>query len=300
MISLCSLAKGQSIEGRIIKVDGDKIYISLHHPNVNVSDVVSVYSIDESNTEALALIEITVIPGAYSVGKVVSDISTPLVEKMIVRKDGNSLTDNINTKAPVKTEIVPQQQEIYSPPVNQRAPEPVNQVETPVQQEKDSQTANNYTQMYPKTGTNNNILVNGDTTKVTVTSSYDSFVTDSIAKNLSAIEGKAIVYIIRPSLLGALVRIGVVCDDQPLGSTMAKQYIFAILDPGKHTFSAHTENKASLDIILEAGKIYYIKQKVKMGLVVARVGLELMSESDGRKALNSLKLSSDNLQSNTQ
>jgi len=123
--------------------------------------------------------------------------------------------------------------------------------------------------------------------------------TDEAAKNLAPIEGKAIVYFIRPSSLAKLVTIGVECDGNGLGSTKPKQYIYAILDPGKHTFTSHTENHASLDLTLEAGKIYYIQQKIKVGLVVARVGLEVMNESDGRKALNDCKLSSDILHGET-
>ena len=128
-----------------------------------------------------------------------------------------------------------------------------------------------------------------DTTKVAAALS------DEDAKNLSPVEGKAIVYIVRTSPLGTLIRIGTECDGQGLGSTKPKQYIYAILEPGKHTFTSHTENKTSLDLTLEGGKIYYILQKVKMGIVTARIGLELMNESDGRKALMDCKLSSDNL-----
>lgn len=122
---------------------------------------------------------------------------------------------------------------------------------------------------------------------------------DDAIRNLNPIEGKAIVYVIRSSLLGALVKIGVECDDQNIGATKAKQYVYVILDPGEHTFSSRMENKALLDLTLEAGKIYYIKQKVKMGLVMARVGFELMNDSEGRKTLDNCSLSPDNLHLNT-
>jgi len=128
-----------------------------------------------------------------------------------------------------------------------------------------------------------------DSTKTAATLSDDD------AKNLSPIEGKAIVYIVRTSPMGTLIRIGAECDGKGLGSTKPKQYLYAILEPGKRTFTSHTENKTSLDLTLEGGKIYYILQKVKMGIVTARIGLELMNESDGRKALMDCKLSSDNL-----
>jgi len=118
-------------------------------------------------------------------------------------------------------------------------------------------------------------------------------VTDSVAKNLTPVEGKAIVYILRPSSMGTLIKIKIECNDRRIGSTKGKQYIYTMLDPGRHTFVSKSENRASLDVTLEAGKIYYIRQLVKMGALYARTGLELMDESNGKKALYSCKLSSD-------
>jgi len=120
--------------------------------------------------------------------------------------------------------------------------------------------------------------------------------TSNDAKNLKPIEGKAIVYVIRSSLVGALEKYSVYCDDQKIGATRVKQYLYVILDPGKHTFIfPFGKFKMPLDLALEAGKIYYIEQKLKIGLVE----FKLVDESDGRKALNSCKLSPDNLYANT-
>jgi len=114
--------------------------------------------------------------------------------------------------------------------------------------------------------------------------------------NMATADGKATVYIIRNSSIGSLIRMGVECNDLKIGSTKAKQYVYTVLAPGNYTFVSKTpENKASLDLTLEAGKIYYIKQQVKMGIIAARTGLELMNEPDGKKALNDCKLSSDNI-----
>jgi len=121
-------------------------------------------------------------------------------------------------------------------------------------------------------------------------------VTEIAGKNMTPIGEKATVYVIRNSIVGSLIRMVVECNGMKIGSTKAKQYLYTLLDPGAYTFVSTTpENKASLDITLEAGKTYYIKQKVKMGIVVARTGLELMNEADAKKALNDCKLSSDNI-----
>jgi len=120
-------------------------------------------------------------------------------------------------------------------------------------------------------------------------------VTDNSGLNSATANGKTTVYIIRNSSIGSLIKMGVECNDLKIGSTKAKQYVYTVLDPGNYTFVSTAENKASLSLTLEPGKIYYINQQVKMGIIKARTGLELMNEADGIKALNDCKLSSDNI-----
>jgi len=137
LILFCSLVKGQNVEGHIIKVDGDKIYVSLHHPSISVSDVLSVYDNDSSNTEAVALIEITAIPGAYSVGRVLSDASAPLAKEMIVRKDGSSPPVIAPVSIPPQEESTPVSEPVFVPqdnqvpPVNENESTPANLEDTP-------------------------------------------------------------------------------------------------------------------------------------------------------------------------
>ena len=117
-------------------------------------------------------------------------------------------------------------------------------------------------------------------------------------KNLSPIEGKAIVYIVRPTVFGFAVRQEITCDNYLIGSTKGKQYLYTVLSPGKHIFRAASENISKFELTLEAGKIYFLKQEVKMGLVVAGTALELLSEDDGRKFLSRCKLAKENTFSN--
>jgi len=120
---------------------------------------------------------------------------------------------------------------------------------------------------------------------------------DSTAKSLTPVDGKSIVYILRPTNFGALVRMGVDCDGASIGATHAKTYIYSILSPGKHTLVSKAENKYSLDVDLEPGKIYYIKQKVEMGFAFAETALAVISDEDGKKYLEKCKLSKDNVYS---
>jgi hypothetical protein len=106
-------------------------------------------------------------------------------------------------------------------------------------------------------------------------------------------EGKALVYVVRPTVIGGVVKFTTLCDDQVMGTTTGNQFLYVVLEPGMHHFESLAENKAKLSLQVEEGRTYFIKQKVQMGIVMARTDLELMDESEGRKSLQSLKLSKD-------
>ena len=53
---------------------------------------------------------------------------------------------------------------------------------------------------------------------------------------------------------------------------------------------SRAENDATLEMEAEAGKTYFLRQKVKMGMIKARTKLEIMGDIDGKKALNKCKL----------
>jgi hypothetical protein len=93
---------------------------------------------------------------------------------------------------------------------------------------------------------------------------------DQIARTLQPPDGKALVYILRPSIFGLAVRMFLDCDSVHIGSTMAHNFVYALLEPGTHTLMSTSENHPTLEITVEAGKVYYIKQEVKMGTVIAK------------------------------
>jgi len=118
---------------------------------------------------------------------------------------------------------------------------------------------------------------------------------DSIAKKLTPIEGKAIVYIIRPTSYAFLIKMNIECDSLHIGSTKAKKYVYTVLNPGKHTFTSKSENDYKFELDTEPGNVYYIKQEVKMGALYAETKLELLSIEDGKKYLDKCTLSKDNV-----
>jgi hypothetical protein len=117
---------------------------------------------------------------------------------------------------------------------------------------------------------------------------------DSIAKNQVPIPGKAIVYIIRPGYLGAAIEMRLDCDSFFVGRINSKTYLFTILDSGDHIFKAQAENNFNLKIHLDGGKVYYLEQDAKMGILFARTKLKIIAPEEGTKYLSKFMISGKN------
>ncbi len=102
----------------------------------------------------------------------------------------------------------------------------------------------------------------------------------------SAVADKGLVYVVRPSSVGTLVRFNVFLDDQEahseMGYTRGNQYIYFYVTPGSHTINSKAENWADLKVDVRAGEVVYVKQEVDMGFVMARNTLSKLSDTEGR------------------
>lgn len=105
---------------------------------------------------------------------------------------------------------------------------------------------------------------------------------DATYKTFSAPLNTAGVYIYRNENFGAALRMDVLVDGQTIGQSAAKTYFYVDVPPGKHTFMSKSENEDTLTLDLVAGKLYYVWQEVKMGLLYARTKLNLMTETEGK------------------
>ena len=117
---------------------------------------------------------------------------------------------------------------------------------------------------------------------------------DSTARSLAPIENKAILYIIRPTSFGSAIKMNVHCDTTLIGTTNANSYLYTIVDPGSYVIRSKAENKSELPLTVEPGKVYYIEQSVKMGIVYARANLLLVDEEKGKKFMKKCKLAKSN------
>ena len=87
---------------------------------------------------------------------------------------------------------------------------------------------------------------------------------DMAARSMVPPEGKALVFLMRTSILGSAIAMDVKCNRTYIGTTGAKRYLYVILDPGEYEFAGLAENVCQLILDVEAGQTYYIIQEVLM------------------------------------
>jgi len=107
-------------------------------------------------------------------------------------------------------------------------------------------------------------------------------------------DGKAIVYVVRPSGLGGLIRFNVFVDSKKpsaeMGHTRGVQYIYFNLQPGSHKILSKAENWAESDVNARAGDIIFIEQIANMGFLMARNALQKIEPYKGKYHVKRIKL----------
>lgn len=98
-------------------------------------------------------------------------------------------------------------------------------------------------------------------------------------------EGKALVYVLRSSRMGSKVQTKLGVDGAWVGVNRARNYFTLDLAPGEHYFCSKAENTSVMALTVEAGKTYYVEQKIKMGFMKARNKLEAIPEAQAREKL---------------
>lgn len=97
--------------------------------------------------------------------------------------------------------------------------------------------------------------------------------------------GNAGVYIYRNSFVGQALKKDLWIDGKCVGETANKVFFYTQL-PGDKTYKFDTESEFSpntLELLLVAGKNYFIRQFIKMGVFVGGAGLEQVPEAQGRQ-----------------
>jgi hypothetical protein len=102
---------------------------------------------------------------------------------------------------------------------------------------------------------------------------------------------KALIYVLRTTMIGFKIDSKLAVDGKWVGVNRGNTYFFFTVDPGEHYFCSESENQSYLALTVEAGKTYYLQQKVKAGVWKARTELVVMAEDVGRKELADVHLS---------
>lgn len=102
-------------------------------------------------------------------------------------------------------------------------------------------------------------------------------------QKMAVAPAKAAVYVYRtyPTMAyGAAVQLPVNCGDSSILLGPGGYHVFAV-EPGEVLCSSHLENTANVQFRAEPGHEYYIRGWVSMGIVLARVNLEMVDTGTG-------------------
>ena len=102
---------------------------------------------------------------------------------------------------------------------------------------------------------------------------------------------KAMIYVLRPQMIGFKINSKLAVDGEWMGVNRGKTYFYFTVEPGERHFCSESENQDYLSLNVEAGKTYFLQQKVEMGMWKARTNLVVMNEAEGRKRLADVHLS---------
>lgn len=107
-------------------------------------------------------------------------------------------------------------------------------------------------------------------------------------------QGKALVYVVRPSAVGALVRFNIFVDSKEdsaeVGYTRGGQYIYFGVTPGSHKIYSNAENWAEMTINAKAGEVIYLQQEPAFGIIMARNNIFKVEDHQGKYYVKTLSL----------
>ncbi len=115
---------------------------------------------------------------------------------------------------------------------------------------------------------------------------------DAAAKEFAVPADKGVVYLYRVGrAVGAAGTTAIQVNGRDAGAMGPGTFMRWELPTDTYVFSSKTsESSATVEIDVEAGKSYFIKHNVHIGLNDARVSMKEVSESEGKKVVSGSKL----------
>ena len=107
-----------------------------------------------------------------------------------------------------------------------------------------------------------------------------------------AVDDKGVVYLYRLGRMVAAANVSIVkVNSLEAGGTGPGTFFRWELKPGTYSFSASTgESSKTVQLQVEAGKLYFIEQNIRMGINEGRVQLKEVDEATGKKNIQGKKL----------
>lgn len=104
--------------------------------------------------------------------------------------------------------------------------------------------------------------------------------------------GKAGLYIYRSGSFGAGLKKDIWVDGECVGESARNVFFYSEVAGGKeHKVSTESEfSPNDIQLFTDAGKNYFVKQFIKVGVFVGGAGLEAVSEEDGKSAVRELDM----------
>ena len=105
--------------------------------------------------------------------------------------------------------------------------------------------------------------------------------------------GQAGLYVYRDSPLGAALKRNIWVDDKCLGESAPNVFFYTEVAPGNRKVSTQSEfSPNDLALLVEAGKNYFVRQYINLGVFGGGTGLETIPEEQGKAAVAKLELAS--------
>ncbi|AVS62931.1 DUF2846 domain-containing protein [Paracidovorax avenae] len=104
--------------------------------------------------------------------------------------------------------------------------------------------------------------------------------------------GNAGLYVYRDSFIGKALKKDILVDGKCLGESAPDVFFYTQVEGGKkHTLQTESEfSDSTLEMFMDAGKNYYVRQYIRMGAFTAGAGLAQVTEERGKTDIAKLGL----------
>jgi Protein of unknown function (DUF2846) len=114
---------------------------------------------------------------------------------------------------------------------------------------------------------------------------------DSEAKKFATVEGKANVYIVRPSIVGGRRVWDIQVDGKHAGLIAEHTYLLLVVEPGAHEVSVLTnENRHAITINATPGQNHFVEVVSRIGWTESRAELREVPREQGETAVRGSRL----------